>query len=327
MSAARIGTLRWPRRRVVLTALVIAVLAFAAWTASRNIHPGALEAAFSGVDWTWVVLSCVAYAVCQFTSALVWHVGLSAGGLAAVGRLHAIGAHWIARGATEFVPTPVGDAARVAALRRHPAAHEGGSLRIVGSIGAYRLVDGVVSFIVMAVLTLVVPLPAGYGGLRWLAGGVLACMALLGLAGWRIGPERGARLVPRRLRPVLGQVAGGAAMLSQRRHMAGAVGLQLLTVLGRIASLAALLHAFGMPAGAAPLVFCLMVLAGLVAISPGGLGVREAAVVPVLVATYGMAAEPALAFSLAVQATALVVSVTGAAAALAAVQLRPPRAA
>lgn len=323
MSAAPISTVGWSRRRVALIALTLAVLAFAAWTASRNIQPGALEAAFANVDWTWVVLSCLAYAVCQSTSALVWHVGLSAGGLSAVSRLHALGAHWIARGATEFVPTPVGDAARVAALRRHPAAHEGGALRIVGSIGAYRLVDGFVSFIVMAVLTLVVPLPAGYSGLRWLAGGVLGCMALLGVVGWRIGPERAGRLVPRRLRPVVTQVACGAAMLSRRRHMAGAVGLQLLTVLGRIASLAALLHAFGMPAAAAPLVFCLMVLAGLVAISPGGIGVREAAVVPVLVATYGLATEPVLAFSLAVQATGLVVSVIGAAAALATVQLRP----
>ena len=46
-----------------------------------------------------------------------------------------------------------------------------------------------------------------------------------------------------------------------------------------------------------------MVLTGELAISPGNAGVREAALVPVLVATYGRGAAPALAFSLGIQAT------------------------
>ena len=88
------------------------------------------------------------------------------------------------------------------------------------------------------------------------------------------------------------------------RDAAAAVGLQLVAVCCRVASLAALLHASG--CRAQPPSWCvLMVLSGVVADFPGNVGVRDAALVPALVATYGLSAEPALAFSLGIQATAL----------------------
>jgi uncharacterized membrane protein YbhN (UPF0104 family) len=310
------------RHRLILAACAVTVVALAALGASRVIRPDAFRDAFADVQWTWVALSALAYAACQFTSALVWHTGLQAAGLREIGRAHAIGAHWIARGATEFVPAPVGEAARVAALRRHRVAREAGSTRIVGSIAAYRLVDGAVSFSVVAILVVVMPPPNDAAFVRWLALAVVGALAAGGLVAWRVGPERGMRVMPRRVRPLAGHLADGARLLGSRRHIGGAVALQLLTVAGRIISLAALLVAFGIPAEAAPLVYCLTTLAGLVAISPGGIGVREAAVVPVVALAHGLAAEPVLAFSLAVQATALVVSVVGASAALAAA---PPR--
>jgi hypothetical protein len=52
--------------------------------------------------------------------------------------------------------------------------------------------------------------------------------------------------------------------------------------------------------------------------------VRDAAIVPALVATYGLSAEPALAFSLGIQATALGVSLLGAAVALVLMRLSRP---
>ena len=67
-----------------------------------------------------------------------------------------------------------------------------------------------------------------------------------------------------------------------------------------------------------------MVLSGVVAISPGNVGVRDAAIVPALVATYGLSAEPALAFSLGIQATALGVSLLGAGVALVLMRLSRP---
>lgn len=313
------------RSRLLAALGLLALVGLAAWGAGRAIDPAAFERAFTAVHWPWVILSAAAYAACQVTSALVWHHGLAAGGIASVSRGRAIGAHWIARGASEFVTTPVGDAARVAVLRRHPETARACGWRIAGSIGAYRLLDGAVSFMIVAALALAVPLPDGYGAIRWLGAGVLVAMALIVLVLWRVGIENGMRPVPRRLRPGVLRVTRGAALFTSRRRFAWAIGLQLATIVGRMGSLAALLVAFGIPPSAAPLVFCLTMLAGLLAISPGGIGIREAAVVPVVVATYGVAAEPVLAFSLAVQATALVVSVIGALAALAAARLAAPR--
>jgi uncharacterized membrane protein YbhN (UPF0104 family) len=200
-------------------------------------------------------------------------------------------------------------------------------LRIAGSMGAFKAVDGLVTFVVVAIATIVMPLPSAVSGLRWLALATLVGMLIALVGVWRLGPARVARRLPGPLRRLAYGLGQGAALLTQRRATAGAVGLQLVAISGRVVSLAALLHAFGMPAEAALLVFALMVMSGMLPISPGGVGVREAALVPALVATYGLGTEPALAFSLGVQATALSVSLLGAAGALVARRLWPPAAA
>ena len=61
----------------------------------------------------------------------------------------------------------------------------------------------------------------------------------------------------------------------------------------------------------------MIVLAGIVPAAPGGAGTRELVLVPALALAYGMPGDEALAFSIAVQGTALVASLTVGAAALA----------
>lgn len=313
------GTLR---RRLLLGAAAGAVGLLAVVGASRTIRPGEFAAAFADVAWGWVGISAAIYVVAQVTSALVWHAGLRAGGLGAVGRGHTLGAHWIARGASEFVPAAVGEAARVGVVLRHPAAREGGALRVLGSIGSFRVVDGGVSLIVVAAIVLALPLPEGTGAVRWVALATAGGVALVALLAWRLGAERFELLVPRRARPGVRRLAFGARMLSSRRHLRAAVVMQVVTIAGRILSLAALLVAFGLPAEAGPVIYCLTTLAAFIAISPGGLGVREAAVVPVLAVGYGMAVEGALAVSLAIQALGLVLSVIAAAISVVALRVR-----
>jgi uncharacterized membrane protein YbhN (UPF0104 family) len=311
------AALRRPRaRRALLACGLAALLALAVWGAAHAVQPGALADAFAAVSWPWVVASAAAYAAGQVASGLVWGVGLRAGGMRGVGRRHVQSAHWIGHGACELLPAQLGHVARYAAIRRHPAARAGGGLRIAGSVGAWKVVDGLVTFVVVAIAAMVMPLPDGLGGLRWLAGATLAGLLVALVVLSRVGPGRVASLLPARLASVVRGLAEGAAVLTRRRDAAAAVGLQLVAICGRVVSLAALLHAFGMPAEAALLVFALMVLTGLLAISPGGVGVRDAALVPALVATYGLGTEPALAFSLGIQATALGVSLLGAAIAL-----------
>lgn len=322
------AALRRPRAsRRLLAAGALLLLALAGWGASHAIQPGALADAFATVSWPWVVASAVVYGAGQYVSGLVWGVGLRAGGVRGVGHRHVLGAHWLGHGAGELLPAQLGHVVRFAAIRRHPAAAAGGGLRIAGSVGAWKVVDGLVTFVVVAVATMVMPLPDGLGGLRWVAAATLAGLVAALVVAARVGPGRMAGRLPRRIAAVVRGLAEGAAVLGRRRDAAAAVALQLVAICARVVSLALLLHAFGMPAEAALLAFAMLVLSGVLAISPGGVGVREAALVPALVATYGLGAEPALAFSLGIQATALGVSLLGAAVALVMMRLSPPRAA
>ena len=145
-------------RRAVLVAAGAALLALAAWGAARALDPGALRDAFAAVSWPWVI-----------AAGLVWGVGLSAGGLGAVGRRHVMSAHWIGHGAGELLPAQLGQAVRYAAIRRHPAAAGGCGLRVAGSLGAVKVIDGLVTFVVAAVATVVIPLPDAASFLRWVA--------------------------------------------------------------------------------------------------------------------------------------------------------------
>lgn len=288
------------------------------------MDPGALRDAFAAVSWPWVAAAGIAYAAGQICSGLVWGVGLSSSGIGAVGRRHVMSAYWIGHGAGELLPAQLGQAVRYAAIRRHPVAGAGCGLKVAGSLGAVKVIDGLVTFVVAAVATVVIPLPEAAAFLRWVALAALVGLAVALLLLRRVCPAQVARFLPQRVRGPMLRFCEGAAMLGRGRETLVAVGLQLGAVAGRVVSYAALLHAFGMPAAAALLVFALLVMSGLIAISPGGVGVREAALVPALVATYGLGANTVLAFSLGVQATALGVSLVGATLALLMTRLWPP---
>ena len=310
---ARIADPRARRPLIWVTAVI--VVALAAWGILNATDPGRLRESFADVSWPWIVAAALAYAATQIASALVWKVGLTAGGLGEISRGHVIRAHWLGKGACELLPAHLGETVRYAAVRRHPAA-DGGGMRIAGSMGAFKVLDGVVTFAVVAAATTVAPLPSGFAPIRWAAGCMLAGLIVAVIVLWRVGGSRLKVLVPGRARGLLDSLGSGAGLLACRRSLVLAAGIQLGAIGLRILSLAALLAAFGLPAAAAPVVFGLMIVSGYLAISPGGAGVREAAVVPVLVATYGLGATPVLAFSLGVQAIALAVSVFGALVAL-----------
>ncbi|WP_217913822.1 lysylphosphatidylglycerol synthase transmembrane domain-containing protein [Miltoncostaea marina] len=303
------------------------MLALAAWGAMHGVQPDAFARAFASADWSWVLASALLYAVSQLASAFVWRCGLTACGFGALSRRHVVNAHMIGHGAGELLPAQLGQVVRYAAIRRHPVAAEGCGLRVAGSVGAHKALDGVATFIVVAVAALVIPLPSAVEGLRWVMGAVLAGLLMAFVVAWRSDGERLLARVPARLQPLVQGLAHGGAIFASRRHALAAVGFQLVAVGARVLSLAALLHAFGLPAGAALLVFALMVLSGVLAITPGGVGIREAAIVPALVATYGLGTDVTLAFSLGIQATALAASLVCAAAALLSQQLWPPTAA
>lgn len=292
-----------------------AVALFAAWHLTAAISVGEVGLALAGVSWPWLVASVVIYALSQFSSALVWREGLRAAGVGDLPARAIFSAHWIARGASELLPAQLGEAARVAALRTHPRL-AGRTWQVLGSIGAFKLIDGLVTLALASGIVLFAVGPAVGPELR--IGGVAACAIAVGLL-LLVPRIAGGRLIarlPARVGPPVARLLAGAAIVRQRRRLALALAHQAAATAGRLLAVAALLVAFGLPLVAAPVVFALLVLTSLLPISPGGAGVREAVLVPVLVAGYSVSAEVALAASLTIQATGLIASLAGAGIAL-----------
>ncbi|MGD9573506.1 MAG: lysylphosphatidylglycerol synthase domain-containing protein [Thermoleophilia bacterium] len=311
-----------PRRRrpsvrtIGAVTLATALVAVAVYGASR-LDLGAAASALGGADPQMLAAALALYAVAQTAGGAMWAVCQTSGGVRGVPLGTALGMHWMARAACEILPACLGETARAALVRRHPGGAEAGTLRIVGGIAGYKLVEGVVTAVAVVALTLVVPLPGPAAGLRWTAAAAVVAIVVAAIA-WRLGAGRRlARLIPRRTRASARRVGEGAAVVTDGPAARTAAALGLVLVVARMLSLAALLMALGAPAAAAALAFCLIALAGALPIAPGGAGAREVVLVPALALAYGLPASTALAFSVAVQATALITSLALGAAALA----------
>ncbi len=188
------AALRRPRvRRSLVVAGAVALLARGLLGPSHAIQPGALADAFAAGQLALGRRVGRRLRAGQIASGLVWGVGLRAGGMRGVERRHVQSAHWLGHGAGEVLPAQLGHVVRYAAIRRHPAAAAGGGLRIAGSVGAWKVVDGLVTFVVVAIATMVMPLPDGLGGLRWLAAATLGGLLLALFVASRVGPGRVAR--------------------------------------------------------------------------------------------------------------------------------------
>lgn len=309
-------------RRALIAAGVGVVVAAALVGAGSTIDPAAFWQALTAADPLWVALSCGGYLVAQVLSGAVWGRTL----VAALGKPVAAGAvqraHWLARGAAEFLPVPLADAVRVTALRRLPAVR-GRTAAVVGSIAGFRLIDGLVGLAVALAAALALPLPERLAVLRPAAGaGLLLCaVAAVALVLWR---RRLAHLEGGSRWRVIAELLAGVRVLEGRANVARVVALQLAVTAARIASVAALCIAFDFPAEAAAVAYLAATVASLVALTPGGIGVRELALVPLLVEGHGASAERALALSLSLQGTGMVLSLAGAA--MVAVIVPAPRA-
>lgn len=309
--------------RHALAALAgLAVLALIVVLGRDSIDPAAMLGAIADAHVGWVIVSCVLYLASMALLGEVWSCALQASLGTALPRGQVQRAHWLSRAAAEIVPTPVADGVRVAALRRVPAAR-GRSSAVVGSIGGFRLVDGLVGMASALALALVVPLPADLSALRWgAAGGLLACaLGSLGLVALerRVVRARRTGRLARGVRDLL----RGARVFRRRRDLLRALVLQALTAALRAVSMVALALAFGLPVAAAAVAYLVATVASVLAITPGGAGVRELALVPLLMSAFDTPTGVALAFSLSIQGTGTLVVLAGAGA-LALVVRRPP---
>lgn len=301
---------RTSRRGRIIWALSIAVAVLLGVAGVVSGDLSSVGASLASADRDLVVLAAVLYAVGQCMSGLMWGACQRAGGVDGIGWGQVLSLHWISRAACETLPASLGEAVRVALVRRHRAGREAGTWRIAGGLAAYKALDGVVTGVVVLGILLAAPLPSQIAALRITAVVAVAVgMGVLVLAFTASGRGAGRGRVGR----MLAGVRDGAAVLRRPGEVRGAGLLGVGAIVARIASLAALLAAFQAPAGAALMVFAVIVLAGLLPLAPGGAGAREALLVPALAAGGAVPAHTALAFSVSIQGVSLLVTLAAAA--------------
>lgn len=282
-----------------------------------HIDVAGAASSLSHADGRMLAAAIILYALGQTISGAMWGVCQDAGGVRGIPLSTSVGLHWIARAACEVLPANLGEAVRVALVRRHPAGATAGGWRITGGIAGYKAIDAAVTGAAVLAIALASPLPDAASGLRWTALTALIVVAGLAVA-WRLGAARTMlRVLPRRIRGAASRLGEGAGVLRNAGAARTAAILGVFALLARVLSLAALLAALGAPPQAAALAFSVIVLAGMVPLAPGGAGTREVLLIPVLVLAYGVPTSTALAFSVAVQAAGLGVSLLIGAAALA----------
>ncbi len=295
----------------MLAAVALAVFSLA------GVDRGAVAGALAGADPRLLALAIAAYAIGQTLSGVMWMRCLDAGGVRGMSVGTGLGMHWVARGACELLPMSLGEAVRVALVRRHPGGRDAGSWKITGGLAGYKIVDGIVTAVVVLTIAMATPMPGPAGGLRWSAIGFIACIGVLALV-WRF-TNLGALVgrAPARIRDVGTRLTTGAGVLRDPRAAGSASLLGLGAAIARVVSLGALLAAFGISPAAAGLVFCVIVIAGIVPGAPGGAGARELILVPALALAQGVSSADALAFSVGIQAISLATSLVLGLAALA----------
>jgi uncharacterized membrane protein YbhN (UPF0104 family) len=292
-----------PSKALVAGIATLGLLAGAAF-ALATLDVSAVASALAGAN-RWLLFGAVAaYAIGQTLSGAMWSTCQRAGGVHGISLPTTLGLHWIARAACELLPASLGEAVRVGIVRRHPAGTAAGGWRITGGIGGYKTIDAAITAITILAIVMVAPLPGPATALRLTAVGIVVAL-LVGALAWRLGARRLGRALPTRIRSVGRRFAQGAGVLGDPRAASHAAGLGAAAIAARIISLAALLAAFGVPAQASALTFCVIALAGAIPLAPGGTGSREVILVPALAVAYGIPTATALAFSLAVQAVAL----------------------
>lgn len=284
------------------------------WFAARGVDPGKLGATFAGVRWNWVAAGAVATVIQIVMFGIAWRTGLRAAGVGDVALRHVIGATWIGRAGNAVLPARMGEVARVVVIRRHLSAQDGSIPRLAGTLIAQRILGSLATLIIVVLVAATMPLPVPLPNLSNVgaAVGIIVLLAIALRGRVRLG-SRLKVIVPRRLRGLFGSVVDGAGILRLRGPAIASVGMHLVASVAQLTTVECLLRAFGVAAPAsAPLVVVAMVaLAGLLPTSPGGIGLAQAAIVAPLGTTYGVSADLALGFALGLQATVLLVAVSG----------------
>jgi len=132
---------RGVRARLALAAAGLAVVVPLALVGLRRVDAGAIASAFEGADPALLAAAVAFFLAFQTAAGGVWATCQAAGGVRGMPPATAVGIHWATRAACEVTPAGLGETARVALSRRHPAGARAGGWRIVGAVAAFRALD------------------------------------------------------------------------------------------------------------------------------------------------------------------------------------------
>jgi phosphatidylinositol alpha-mannosyltransferase len=310
-------------RRVAWYGIRIAVVATVAVLVVWRLDWGALRAAFQLQSWGFVTLAICANALSVVFKGVAWKGVIDA--LPAIHRpvrlRRLISPLFIGFLFNTVLAARVGEIAKVLLVRRKLAADDVHlrTTTLLGSVLAENLVSTITWVALVLGIGLFLPLPS-YAWITAIVLGV-ACLvivvvALLSSPGRQVPPWlRTGPLWARATRAFVrlwGAVRESHLGLREPKRMAGVVAASLATWGAQWAGIYCTLVAFGLERvgwGGAGLLLVTVTLAQTFPVLPGNLVLFQAAAVVPLTASYGVSTADALAFSIVLQATEVVVGV------------------
>lgn len=259
----------------------------------RHIDLGLAWAELGAVRPGWLLASILCYVAILPLWALQWH--LLAPPSPALTRRRMLEVVAMTSSVLNTTPMLVGEATGIVLLVAHAGLARGAALSV---LAMDQLLVGIAKLCVLASATLMLPLPAWMS--RALLSLVIAVAALLmglALASWRHADltRISDRFLPTRLRGALANFGPALAPLRSVKLGGGALLLAFAKKLAEIVAILCVQRAFGLalPIGSAVLVLACLNLATLLPLTPGNVGIYEAAVV-VAYGWLGIPAERAL---------------------------------
>ena len=258
-------------------ALVVLVALFA--LAVRQIDLARAWSELSAVRSGWLVAAVLSYVVILPLWAVQWHLLSPSSPTLTRRRMFEVVS--VTSSVLNTTPMLVGEAAGVMLLSTRAGLSRAAALSV---LAMDQLLVGLAKLTVLSTAALLLPLPA------WMTNGVLslviavaALLLTLAVASWRHADIERAidRLLPARFRGRLSAFGPALAPLRSPSRGGGALVLGLVKKAAEVLAIVCVQRAFGvsLPLAAAVLVLASLNLATLLPLTPGNVGIFEAAVV------------------------------------------------
>lgn len=259
--------------------LAFVVLAALFALALRRIDLARAWSELASVRASWLAGAAVCYVTILPLWAVQWH--LLAPRITALTRRRMLEVVAMTSSVLNTTPMLVGEATGVVLLSTHAGLDRGAALSV---LAMDQLLVGVAKLLVLSTAALLLPLPAMMtSAVLSLVIAVAALLAALAAASWRHADlsRLSDHMLPERLRGLLGAFGPSLAPLRSPTLGGGALLLALAKKSAEVLAIVCVQRAFGLslPLSSAVLVLACLNLATLLPLTPGNVGIFEAAVV------------------------------------------------